>query len=67
MPAAPENPVLSHPRNFLILEIDPSEDFADYNIDGALITNPTFMHIETALKIAEYGIPMFIEKPLVRI
>jgi len=51
-------------EKFPYTEIDPSDNFADHNIDGALITNPTSMHIETALKIAEYGIPMFIEKPL---
>ncbi|MBS1517235.1 MAG: Gfo/Idh/MocA family oxidoreductase [Bacteroidetes bacterium] len=40
------------------------EDLGRHNFDGALITNPTSMHIDTALKIAEYGIPIFIEKPL---
>jgi predicted dehydrogenase len=34
------------------------------NINGALITNPTSLHIETAIEIAKYGIPLFIEKPL---
>ncbi|MBK8982288.1 MAG: Gfo/Idh/MocA family oxidoreductase [Ignavibacteria bacterium] len=51
-------------EKFPYTEIDQSDNFADHNIDGALITNPTSMHIETALKIAEYGIPLFIEKPL---
>lgn len=33
-------------------------------IDGAIISNPTSLHIETAIEIAKLGIPMFIEKPL---
>lgn len=36
----------------------------EYKIDGALITNPTSLHVETAIEIANHGIPMFIEKPL---
>jgi predicted dehydrogenase len=32
--------------------------------DAVLITNPTSLHITTALKVAQKGIPMFIEKPL---
>jgi len=32
--------------------------------DVAFITNPTFMHIDTALKCAESGAALFIEKPL---
>ncbi len=52
------------PDKFPFTEIDPSDNIADYEIDGALITNPTSLHVESALRIAEYGIPMFIEKPL---
>lgn len=33
-------------------------------IDAALVTNPTSRHVETALQIAEQGVPLFIEKPL---
>jgi len=32
--------------------------------DAALVTNPTFLHLEVAQKIAERGIPIFIDKPL---
>ncbi|MFH1309414.1 MAG: Gfo/Idh/MocA family oxidoreductase, partial [Candidatus Omnitrophota bacterium] len=32
--------------------------------DAVFITNPTFMHIDTALKCAEFGSALFIEKPL---
>jgi len=32
--------------------------------DAAFITNPTFMHIDTALKCAELDSALFIEKPL---
>ena len=32
--------------------------------DVAFITNPTFMHIDTARKCAELGIKLFIEKPI---
>ena len=34
------------------------------NPDAALITNVTSLHIPTALKLAKYGIDIFIEKPL---
>lgn len=32
--------------------------------DIVLITNPTSLHLQTAMKVAEAGKPMFIEKPL---
>lgn len=32
--------------------------------DAVFITNPTSMHLNTAMNIAREGIPMFIEKPL---
>lgn len=47
-----------------IEEITSLDDLKKYKIDAALITNPTYLHIKTSLKIAEYGIPVFIEKPL---
>jgi len=37
---------------------------SQHNIDGAIIANPTSLHIETAIEVAEAGIPIFIEKPL---
>jgi len=36
----------------------------DQDIDGVLVTNPTFLHIQTAQAVAEKGIPLLIEKPL---
>ncbi|MDQ3019420.1 MAG: Gfo/Idh/MocA family oxidoreductase [Bacteroidota bacterium] len=45
-------------------EITNLKDISGYKIDGALITNPTSLHITTAIEIAKYGIPLFIEKPL---
>lgn len=47
--------------DLVIKELD---ELKNLNADAALITNPTSLHIKTAIKIAEYGIPMFIEKPL---
>lgn len=35
-----------------------------YKIDTAFITNPTSLHIKTALKLANLNINLFIEKPL---
>lgn len=32
--------------------------------DVAFITNPTFLHVETALKCARLGMKLFIEKPI---
>ncbi len=46
------------------IEISGLEEISQIEIDGALITNPTSLHIETAIEIAKYGIPLFIEKPL---
>jgi predicted dehydrogenase len=40
------------------------DDALAENPDAALVTNPTNLHITTAIKIAETGIPIFIEKPL---
>ncbi len=40
------------------------KELAGTDIDGAVISNPTSLHIETAIEIAKLGIPLFIEKPL---
>lgn len=45
-------------------EIENLNDITNKKIDAALITNPTSLHITTAIEIAKHGIPMFIEKPL---
>ena len=36
----------------------------DQDLDGVLISNITNLHVSTALKVAEFGLPIFIEKPL---
>ena len=46
------------------VEISGFAQASQFNIDGALITNPTSLHISTAIEIAKLGIPMFIEKPI---
>ena len=46
------------------LEIYDTEELAGHKIDGAVISNPTSLHIETAAELARLGIPMLIEKPL---
>ena len=51
-------------HEFEYTEINSLDDLSKYSIDGVLITNPTSLHIDTALKITECGIPIFIEKPL---
>ncbi|MDR0746432.1 MAG: Gfo/Idh/MocA family oxidoreductase [Helicobacteraceae bacterium] len=39
------------------------EMLANTRLDAALIVVPTFLHREIALKCAQYGLDMFIEKP----
>jgi len=51
-------------NNLGIEEIYDFEEAFEINPDVVFITNPTFLHIKTALECAEYGIDMFIEKPL---
>lgn len=46
-------------RNFLDFE-----KALDQKPDAVFITNPTRSHISTALKVAQRGIPFFLEKPL---
>ena len=46
------------------MEIYDTEEIAGLKIDGAVISNPTSLHIETAAELARCGIPMLIEKPL---
>ena len=48
------------------IEINDLNELEGLNIkiDGAIISNPTSLHIVTAIKLAQRGIPMLIEKPL---
>jgi predicted dehydrogenase len=46
------------------IEISDLNEISNQNTDGAIISNPTSLHIETAIEIAKLKIPMFIEKPL---
>jgi len=50
--------------NTKIKEIHNVEEIPEIKPDIAFITNPTFLHIETALTCAKNNINMFIEKPI---
>ena len=39
-------------------------EIKQYNIDTAFITNPTSLHVNTALKLIKNNVNLFIEKPL---
>jgi len=47
-----------------VKEVYTWQEVEKINPDAVFITNPTFMHIDTALKCAELGTALFIEKPL---
>src|SRR3989338_6783167 len=47
-----------------IKEIDAWKDVDLINPDVAFITNPTSLHLETAIECARRGMALFIEKPL---
>lgn len=47
-----------------IPEIHSWEQVKALKPDIAFVTNPTFLHIETALKAASLGLHLFIEKPI---
>ncbi len=40
------------------------DEIKKYNIDTAFITNPTSLHVNTALKLIKNNLNLFIEKPL---
>lgn len=54
----------SKPNNLGIKELYSWQAVERLAPDLAFITNPTYLHIETAIKCAELGMNLFIEKPL---
>ena len=47
-----------------IPEISGWDEISAQRFDVALIANPTNMHIDTAIRCAERGLHLFIEKPI---
>ena len=47
-----------------VIELRSIDEAAGAGINAALITNPTSLHVETAMALAKQDIAMFIEKPL---
>lgn len=47
-----------------VKELDSWKEIENIIPDIAFITNPTFLHIKTALKCAQLGCKLFIEKPI---
>lgn len=54
----------TEPNDLGVKELHTWQEVEKINPDAVFITNPTFMHIDTALKCAELGAALFIEKPL---
>jgi len=52
------------PNMLPVKEIYSWDEFVKIDPDVAFITNPTSLHIETAIKSAQYNCSLFIEKPL---
>lgn len=52
------------PNKLGIKELYSWKEVKDLKPDVAFITNPTVLHIETAIKCAEIGCKLFIEKPI---
>lgn len=52
------------PNILPVKEIYSWDEFEKIDPDVAFITNPTSLHIETAIKSAQYSCSLFIEKPL---
>jgi predicted dehydrogenase len=54
----------SAPNPYDIPELRSEKALTDYAPDIAFITNPTSLHMETAIRCASRGMHLFIEKPL---
>lgn len=52
------------PNEFRIPEVYTWDEVEKIRPDVAFITNPTFLHVETAIKCARLGMGLFIEKPI---
>ncbi len=52
------------PNDLKLVELSSWEAVAAQRFDAAFITNPTFLHVDTALRCAERGMHLFIEKPI---
>lgn len=51
-------------RKYSLRTFDDLDQALDENPHAVFVTNPTSLHLPVALKAAERGIPLFIEKPL---
>ena len=56
--------LLTIPDNLKIVEFDSLKNAFSIQPDIAFITNPTFLHVKTALDCAKKGINIFMEKPI---
>jgi len=52
------------PDEFIELQEFTDEKEFYSGLDGVIISNPTSLHVETALTAAQKGLPVFIEKPI---
>jgi len=54
----------STPNKLGIEEVYSWRDVEDLSPDVAFITNPTYLHIKTAIKCVKLGMDLFLEKPI---
>ena len=54
----------SKPNRLGITELHSWKEVSRLSADVAFITNPTFLHIDTAIRCAGMGMNLFIEKPI---
>ena len=52
------------PAELELIEVDNWQDLYNYQIDIAIISNPSSLHLEAATKVANHVRGIFIEKPL---